>query len=224
MIGLGLGCALLTLEWLAPSTTAQDPALTPPEQKPAGTAHAEQPERWELGSSLFYSNPPGPDDDRTTLILYADRGPLHLEGRYGYEDENTGSVWLGWTMRSEGEVSTSITPMAGVVFGDTDGFAPGVELGVGWKKLQWYVEAEYLFDSNDSDDNFFYSWSTLTWGFTPWLRAGVVGERTKQIDTDYELQHGLVIELAFKRLTAAIYTYNIATDDSYTVLSVGFGL
>lgn len=42
---------------------------------------------------------------------------------------------------------------------------------------------------------FFYSWSTLTYGLTDWLSAGLVAERTKLVDTDWSLQRGLALEL-----------------------------
>src|SRR6185503_19339628 len=123
-----------------------------------------------------------------------DRGALHLEARYNYEDPETLAVFAGWTVDFEGELEAAFTPMLGAVGGDTDGIAPGLEFDLGWRRLSWSAESEYLFDLDDRDDDFFYSWSTLTYGLTDWLDAGLVTERSKLVDTDYSVQRGLALE------------------------------
>jgi len=206
---------LVALVALAPAALAQD--REPIEPRLA------QPEVWEFSGNLFYSDPPG-SEDRLTPILYADRGPLHIEARYNYEDLRTLAVFGGWTFTSEGEeegaLSASATPMLGVVTGDTDGLAPGLELDLGWRDFAWYAESEYLFDRDDSDDDFFYSWSTLTYGFTDWMAAGLVLERSKLVDTDWSLQRGLALELGLGRVGLALYAYNLGSDDSYATVAL----
>ena len=112
------------------------------------------PERWEISASIFYSDPPG-SEDLLTPIVYADRGAAHLEARYNYEDLQTLSLFAGWTFSLEGEVEAAFTPMLGGSFGETSGIIPALEFDVGWRKLAWYAETEYLFDLDDSDDDFF---------------------------------------------------------------------
>jgi hypothetical protein len=209
---------------------AQEPAQEPvrePSPNPSADVYRRsalaEPERWEFDSNIFYSDPPG-SDGRTTVVVYADRGPLHLEGRYGYEDEDTGAIFGGWTFAGGDEVTASVTPMIGAVFGHTDGIAPAVEFDVGWKRISWYAEAEYLFDSHDSDDDFFYSWSTLMYALNKKFSVGLVTERSKQVETDFELQHGLALQFAGGPVSLAVYAYNLGTDDSYAVVSFGIGL
>jgi len=207
------GC-LLALAMLRPAAAPQD---APPAEAPAGAASP-----WELSFSAFYSDPPG-SDDRTTGILYADRDALHLELRYNYEDLHTAALFAGWTFSFGDDVAVDLTPMLGGVVGDTDGIAPGLELDLAWKRLAWYVESEYVFDLEDPDDNFFYSWSTLTWGFTDWLRAGLVTERSKLVETDFEVQHGLALEVALGRVGLSLYAYNLGSDDSYATVAFAAG-
>jgi len=201
---------ILALLLFAPAQ-AQDPL--PVDERLAA------PERWEFSGSLFYSDPPG-SEDRLTPIVYADRGAVHLEARYNYEDLETLSVFGGWTFAFEGELEASFTPMLGVVTGETEGLAPALEFDLGWRRFAWYAESEYLFDDEDDDDDFFYSWSTLTYGLTDWLSAGLVAERSKLEDTDWSLQRGLALELQHERLGFALYTYNIGSDDSYTAIAL----
>lgn len=211
--------AMFALVLLSQAAAAQHDPL-PAQSQPAEPAH----DRWEVSGNVFYSNPPG-SDGRTTLIGYADNGPLHLELRYGYEDADTMSLFAGWNVENEkdAEVQARITPMLGVVGGDTDGIAPGLEFDIGWKRLSWYTEAEYLFDDHDSNDDFFYSWSTLMYSLTDSLRAGIVAERTKQVDTDFEVQRGLALEYAGKHVGCSVYAYNLDdSHDSYVVASLSF--
>ena len=201
-----LAHALLLL--LARSAAAQEAA-------PA----AEEEAAWAISGSVFYSDPPG-SEDRLTPIVYADRGALHLELRYNYEDLETAAFFVGWTSELGEELSAVITPMLGVAAGQTDGIVPGLELELGWRRLAWYTEAEYLFDLHDRDDDFFYSWSTLTLGFTDWLSAGLVAERSKLVDTDLSVQRGLALELAHGNVGFSLYGYNLGSDDSYAVVAL----
>lgn len=180
------------------------------------------PDAWAFQASAYYSNPPN-SEDRLIGIIYADRGPLHLEFRYNYEDLDTAALFTGWKIPVQGnEISGTLTPMAGIVFGATDGIAPGLEADLDWDRLNFYTEDEYLFDFGDSSDNFFYSWSTLTWGFTEQLRAGVVAERNRVVNTGLTIQRGLIFQYAFQQTALSLYTYNIGTSDSYTVISIGY--
>ena len=46
--------------------------------------------------------------------------------------------------------------MLGGVFGNTTGIAPGYKGSLSWWKLELYSEGEYVFDTGDSSDSFFY--------------------------------------------------------------------
>ena len=202
-------------------SSALDVREVPPAQDPALAQVPEVP-TWEFAGSLYYSRPPGEVSDRLTAILYADRGPLHLEGRYNYEALETASVFAGYRFPIEGEVSGGVTPMLGGVFGDTNGVAPGAEASLDWKKISWYVEAEYLFDAHGRGDDFFYSWSTLLYGLTENLRAGLVMERSKLVETSWDVNPGLAVEFKIRNMGVSLYAYDIGTDDFYAVVSFGF--
>ena len=154
----------------ASSFAAQD---SEPPQVPAPV-----PVGWEFSGNVFYSDPPG-SEDRVTGILYADRGPLHLETRYNYEDFETGSAWVGANFSGGGDVRWEITPIAGAVFGRTAGVAPGYRASLAWWKLDLQSEGEYLFDPDDESSSFFYNWSELAFLPRPFVRLGIVAQRTQ---------------------------------------------
>ena len=145
------------------------------------------------------SSPPPPytyfvpeDGNFVQPTFTADRDWLHLEARYNYEALDTGSAWVGYNFSGGETVTWEFTPMLGAVFGATDGIAPGYKGSLGWKKLEFYSEGEYVFDAGDSADSFFYNWSELTFAPVESFRFGLVTQRTRVYQTDRDIQRGLL--------------------------------
>ena len=84
-------------------------------------------------------------------IYSVDRDWLHLEARYNYEDMNTFSGWFGYNFNGGKKFQYAITPMLGIVAGNSDGIAPGLEFTFGFHGFELYSESEYLFDLNDKE-------------------------------------------------------------------------
>lgn len=200
--------AALAPSWGGPIAPIQEPAESP---------------RWEVGGQAYAFSVPG-DTDYVQLALTADRGALHLEGRYNYEDLDTASLWAGYRFSGGEQLAWGITPMFGAVFGDTDGVAPGYRLDANWKLLELFTEGEYLFDSDDSDDNFFYSWTELTVSPDDKLRFGVVIQRTKVYDTDFDINRGFLLGLSFTRFDVIAHAFNLDDDDPVFALAFNLGL
>jgi hypothetical protein len=120
------------------------------------------------------------DDLLLMPVVWADRGALHLEARFQYEDLRTASLWAGRRFTAGTGVELELIPMAGVVFGRTTGVAPGLGVSVSWRALEFYSENEYVFDVRDSSRNFGYNWSELGWQLHPSFRAGLAAQRTEE--------------------------------------------
>ncbi len=150
----------------------------------------------------------------------ADRGWLHLEARYNYEALDTGSAWVGYNFSGE-TLAWEFTPMLGGVFGDTTGIAPGYKGSLGWRKLELYSEGEYVFDTGNSSDSFFYNWSELTLAPVEWFRFGLVTQRTRVYQTDRDIQRGLLAGFSFKKVSLTGYVFNPDDDKPTFVLAVG---
>jgi hypothetical protein len=95
-----------------------------------------------------------------------------LEARYNYEDQRTGSVWVGYNFSAGNNLVFEITP-----------FAPGALMPLTYKKFAISSENEYVINTDDRTANFFYTWSEF--GYLPikWLRVGLVGQRTRAYQT-----------------------------------------
>jgi hypothetical protein len=186
---------------------------------PAALA-AEDKEAWEFGITAYPTIVRG-GENYTSAIAVADRGPLHLEARVNYEAVGTRSAFVGWTFSGGQTVTWELTPLAGGAWGDTRAFVPGFEAGVGWKRLDFYVEAEYVRDSGERDDSYFYAWTEL--GFSPleWLRLGIAGQRTRAYDNDRDIQRGPFVQFTWRRLTIGGYWFNPGSNEQVFVGSIG---
>ena len=84
-----------------------------------------------------------------------DRGWLHLEARYNYENLETGSAWVGYNFGGGEKLEWEFTPMLGGVFGNTTGIAPGYKLSLTYWKFDFSSEGEWVFDTGNSEGSFF---------------------------------------------------------------------
>jgi hypothetical protein len=201
------------------------PALVIAALLPAGEALAQAPpdeKAWSFSVSA-YEYFPSDDDNYTQPSFTADHDWLHLEARYNYENLEAASLWAGYNFSVGENVTFEGTAMIGGVFGSTVGVAPGYKATLGWKTLAWYSEGEYLFDTNESSDSFFYAWSEFSWAPVEWFRFGLAGQRTKVYQTDRDIQRGLLVGFTFKHVDFNTYVFN--PDDSPTwvaALAVNF--
>jgi hypothetical protein len=143
-------------------------------------------------------------------IFTGDRNRLHLEARYNYENQQTGSLWIGYNLSIGHSVMLEITPMIGGVFGNTTGIAPGYEVSLSYKKLSLSSSGEYVFDTKKPSDSFFYSWPELTYSPADWFRLGLVAQRTKTYHTSLDTQRGfLVVSLTKICTSRPIYSMRV---------------
>ena len=175
--------------------------------------------RWSFSATGYYNILPG-SENSLTLIGTADHKALHLEPRYNYEGLNTGSLFAGWKFETEGKMNLAVTPMIGFVFGDLKGIAPGLELELSYKLLDFYSESEYMIDYSDGQSNYFYTWSEL--GISPFetFRVGISAQRTRLYQTGLDFQRGLFAEYNFWKLTAGFHYFNPFSTDYFFIASL----
>ena len=163
-----------------------------------------------------------PDDQEYVQPTFtADRGWLHLETRYNYENLETGSVWVGYNFGGGEKLEWEFTPMLGGVFGNTTGIAPGYKLSLTYWKIELSSEGEFVFDTGNSEGNFFYTWSELSVSPVDWFRFGLVGQRTRAYQTDVDIQRGLLVGFSYKKIDFTTYVFNLDQGKPTWVFSVG---
>jgi hypothetical protein len=154
-------------------------------------------------------------------VAAIDRGPLHLEARYNYEAKNSTSAFLGWKFSGGEALTYEITPIAGMLFGQTRAVVPGAEVSLAYRQFDAYVEAEYVSDLDNHADSYVYAWSELGWRPVDWLRLGLVGQRTRIVQGDRDSQRGVFAQLAVGRVTVGLYAFNPDAGSRYAIVSLG---
>lgn len=187
----------------------------------APTIELEAQNPWSFSASVYTYFVPD-DHDYAQPTITADRDWLHLEARYNYEDSETASVWVGYNFGGGEKLAWEFTPMLGGVFGDTTGIAPGYKGSLSWWKLELYSEGEYVFDTDESSDSFFYTWSELTLAPVDWFRFGLVVQRTKLYETDLDIQRGFLVGFSYKQVDLTTCVFN--PDESKPTLVVALAI
>lgn len=176
---------------------------------------------WSFSASGYYYIIPQ-QENTVSLIGYADHKALHLEGRYNYEDQKTGSVFAGWRFEGGNKFAFGVTPMIGLVVGNTDGVAPAIELEASYKIFDYYSETEYLIDFSGNGNNFLYTWGTI--GLTPFSKfhTGISYQRTKLYQSKFDVQRGVFAEYQFWKVTAGVYFFDPFSSSQFLITMLSF--
>ena len=158
-----------------------------------------------------------PDDFIFSPIYGVDRGWLHLEARYNYEDMNTFSAWFGYNFEGGKKFQYTITPMLGGLVGSINGISPGLELNFDYFGFNFNSASEYVFDLEGKENDFFYNWTDFTCTPLNWLWFGISMQRTRLYQGELEFQSGLMLGVGYKWLGLTAYWYNPASDPYYVL-------
>jgi hypothetical protein len=189
----------------------------------AAPTSAQERAAWSYNATLTFNLLPD-DPNYLQPTVRADRGRLHLESRYNYEDLESTSFFAGSNFEVGGDkVTLSLTPMFGVLVGRTGGIIPAVEWELGWRVLTFYAEAEYVIDLTEDASHYFYVWSELDVRPAEWLRAGTVIQRTR-VQKEREIEPGILLGATYRKVEGTVGFFNPGSDDHYTLLllSVSF--
>jgi hypothetical protein len=201
--------ALLTLPAL------QDPASQ-------GQPPPPPPTKWATTLSTYWIEPPY-ESGYGSAILTADKGQLHVEAHWAYEDRDTLSIFAGKSFPIAGDLSGSVTPRLGVAGGDSSGLIPAVNLALDWSKLNFYTDFEYMIGLSSDTSDFLYSWTELQWAFTPRFSAGLVGQRTHTYAQDLEVDRGLMFGMGLGKVRLTGYVFNLDESHPYFTIALGAG-
>ena len=205
--------AVIALAILLAGDAASAQTANPP------AAAAADDRSWSFYASAYTYFVPD-DDNYVQPTVTADRGRLHLEARYNYENLETGSAWVGVNFGGGDTLEWAFTPMLGGVFGDTTGIAPGFKVSLSWRALELSSENEYVIDSGERSDSFFYNWSEVTLAPADWFRFGLVTQRTRVYKSDREIQRGLMAGFTVRRADFTGYLFSPEEDTARFVFAV----
>jgi hypothetical protein len=175
---------------------------------------------WEFAITAYPTDVRG-GENFTSAIAVADRGALHLEGRYNYESIGARSAFAGWTFSGGSETTWELTPLLGGAWGTTEAFVPGLEASVAWKRLDFYIESEYVRPRDDRESSYVYAWSELGFRAVEWLRFGLAAQRTRAYGGERDIQRGPFAQATWHKFTIGGFWFNPGSSEQVFVLSVG---
>jgi len=184
----------------------------------AGEPEPVTPPTWEFALTAYPTVVQDRDNNYTSAIASADRGPLHLEARYNYEAVGARSAFTGWNFSGGDAVEWEITPLLGGVWGPLQAVVPGVELSLVYQRFDFYLEGEYV---DDGDDPYTYAWIELGFAARDWLRIGAAAQRTRIFGEERDVQRGPFAQLSWNRFSVGGYWFNPGAHDQVFIGSVG---
>lgn len=188
-------CAMLAI-LLAARALATEPANPEPVHE----------EPWTLGASLFWYLAPG-QKNFWVLNASADHGPIHLELRYHDEAIGTASALIGWNLEWGDRLKFALTPSVGSLLGDEGGPILGLDVALSWGPLSFTSQHEWLWVIQGGDGWFFYAWTELDLRPWPWMRAGIVSERTRLFHTAREWIFGPLVGFTVGKVDFSLYWF-----------------
>ena len=153
-------------------------------------------------------------------IFTADHGALHLEGRYNYEDLDTGTFLIGRNFFRDADVEIEVVPMLGAAAGLTDGIVPALSFRLAWSWLEFQSDAEYVFDLDDRENDFFFAWTELSVWPSASFRVGFAEQRTHVKGVPAEANYGLFVGLAGPRMGGSFYSFRDSEGYRYWIVGV----
>ena len=97
--------------------------------------------------------------------------------------------------------------MIGAVLGRTAGIAPGYQLSLTYRRLTVSDTGEFIVDARDRSSSFFYAWPQVDYALADWLKVGFAAQRTKAYRTDFDVQRGALVGVAFGRVEFTSYVF-----------------
>lgn len=172
---------------------------------------------WEFSGEIYFLLE---ENFYVMPIAATDRGRLHLEARYNYEDFRSFSFFTGYIFTTGEKNQLEVIPLLGGVIGNRLGIVPGVEIDVLWNHFEFYSEAEYVFDLRSRDSNFFYNWAESRYYFGNWLLVGVTSQQSREVTGGWLVENGFLAGVNFSNYSGLVYLFNPGSKDRLTIFTV----
>jgi hypothetical protein len=153
-------------------------------------------------------------------IYFQDYGGWYGEARFNYEEARTFSLYGGKTFSKRNDLSFSVTPVIGLVWGKFKGGSAGVDLEMDYGRLTFCSAVQYTRSGSDRRSDFFYAWSELGCQVTSRFYMGLALQQTCVWRTGLNWDPGLQIGFLINKWTFPLYIFDPAGSNRHFVLGV----
>lgn len=154
------------------------------------------------------------------VIYYQSSKKWYMEARYNYEALKTVSFYAGRTFEKESAFSYSASPVIGAVMGGFTGGSVGANTEFDYKKIFLSSQFQYTFSTHNRSENFFYSWSDLSYQVLNNIYSGISVQQTNLYKVKYRLEKGIFLKTIINKFTFPLYIFNPALKERYFVLGL----
>jgi len=153
---------------------------------------------------------------------YKTHSNWYAEARYNYDNFNTFSLYAGRTFSGDKNVVYSITPMIGGMAGASHGGSLGLNAEFDYKGFNFSSQSQYSVIASSRADNYFFSWSELSYQPLEWLYAGVSLQNTHINEGGPLTEPGLLVGFSYKHVTVPFYSFNPFASQRYFILGLSW--
>ncbi len=211
------GRLLFFLLLMCPSAHLQTYDTCETAQADSGASHNPS---WEFSSEIYFYHR-FKDDFYAMPVAAATRGEWHLEARYNYENFRSFSFFTGRVFTTGNKDQLEVIPLLGGVVGNTSGIVPGMEIDFLWKNMEFYSEAEYVFDLRHRDSDFFYNWAEIRYYLGDWV-AGITSQQTREAKGEWSIDNGIMAGLNYSRYSGLVYLFHPNEKGALAIFTIAF--
>ena len=158
------------------------------------------------------------------LVYYETKNHWYTSARYNYESDQTLSLQLGRKFSRQGVLSYSIIPLAGLLEGNLKGISLSTQAEIEIGKFSVFTEPEYCFQFKSNTQDFFYSWSELSFQFSKNFYAGLALQTTKIKNCAPGNEPGFVLGVCVKKFEIPLYFFRASATANYFVTGIHWRL
>lgn len=155
-------------------------------------------------------------------IYYQSPKNWYAEFRYNYEELQTASIHFGKKLEFKNFPSLEITPMAGLIYGRINGGSSGALVEVNFKRFYFSSEPQYVFSFQQKEENYFYSWTELSYEVLSFFYAGLALQQTKSYSLPNVFEPGIMAGFSIKNFDIPIYCFSPTSPYKNFVLGVNW--
>ena len=144
------------------------------------------------------------------------------EMRYNYEALQTASVHFGKKFDFKKIPALQIAPVGGIIFGRLNGGSAGAIVEINLHKFCFSSEPQYVFSFRQEEQNYFYSWTELSYEVFSFFYAGLALQQTKSFSLPNVLEPGIMTGFTIKKFDIPIYCFNPTSAYKNFVLGVNW--
>jgi len=155
-------------------------------------------------------------------VFYQSPKNWYGEMRYNYEEIQTASIHFGKKFGFKKIPALEIVPMGGIIFGKLNGGSAGALVEINLTKFCFSSEPQYVFSFGQKQENYFYSWSEVSYEVFPFFYAGIALQQTKSFSLPNVFEPGAMAGFSIKNFDIPLYCFSPTSTYRNFVLGVNW--